>query len=56
MKKIVKVIGNAVVTCIFLIGGIIFIAVISWQNRGRQKQGDMFLSEEDNIKKKIWQN
>lgn len=46
MRKILKAVGNAVVTCALVVVGIIFIAVVLWQNRGRQKQGDISLSED----------
>lgn len=38
MNKVVKAVGNVVVTYIAAVGGIIFMAIVAWQNRGKQKE------------------
>lgn len=43
-RMILRAIGNVVVTCLAFVGAVIFIAVVAWQNRGRQKRNNIIQS------------
>lgn len=45
MRKILKAVGNAVVTVLCLLGAVIFIIIVNWQNRHKQKHDDTYLSD-----------
>lgn len=45
MRKILKAVGNAVVTCYIVVGAIIFLIIVNWQNRQKQKHDDTYLSD-----------
>lgn len=45
MRKILKAVGNAVVTCYIVVGAIIFLIIVNWHSRQKQKRDDTYLSD-----------